>query len=243
MAYDVVGSVIVFHGDIGREKALGLLERHKNVRTVVKKVGVVSGEFRVPRVKWVAGRKCFSTVHVENGCKFRVRVGSVYFSPRLAGERLRVASLVGRGERVVDLFAGVGPFIVLIAKRVPSVDAWAVEKNPVACELLRENVVLNKVSVKVLCGDAGEVGLPSDVDRWILNLPGKSFEFLDRVFKFSSKGAVVHFYAFSDGRWSDLFEPHLERIREFGRVEVLGKRRVGVVGVRQYRVVIDFRIV
>ncbi len=42
--------------------------------------------------------------------------------------------MVQDGETVVDLFAGVGPFSVLIGKRNPSVKVYAVDLNPDAVE-------------------------------------------------------------------------------------------------------------
>src|SRR2546430_11097004 len=58
-------------------------------------------------------------------------------------------SMVEKGERVVDMFAGVGPFSILIAKRLGDVRVEAIDANPQAVELLQENVRANKVESKV----------------------------------------------------------------------------------------------
>ncbi|MEM2352242.1 MAG: hypothetical protein QXT26_07530 [Thermoproteota archaeon] len=64
----------------------------------------------------IAGSADTETVHKEHGCKYFLDPRKVYFSPRLYYEHYRVASQVVEGETVVDMFAGVDPFSILIAK-------------------------------------------------------------------------------------------------------------------------------
>ena len=52
-----------------------------------------------------------------------------YFSPRLANERKRITSLVKPGETVVDMFAGVAPFSIMIAKYANPKIIYAIDKN------------------------------------------------------------------------------------------------------------------
>ena len=63
------------------------------------------------------------------------------------------------GETVADLFAGVGPFSVLIGKRNPTVKVYAVDLNPDAVELLNVNVRVNRVENNVypILADAREI--------------------------------------------------------------------------------------
>ena len=70
-----------------------------------------------------------------------------------------MASLVQSGETVVDLFAGVGPFSVLIAKRNPERKVYAVDINPEAVELLKVNARVNRVENRVfpILGDARQI--------------------------------------------------------------------------------------
>ena len=88
-------------------------------------------------------------MHREFGCQYHVDIAKAYFSPRLSHEHERVASLVQDGEVVVDLFAGVGPFSVLIGKRNPMAKVYAVDLNPDAVELLKVNVRVNRVEGRV----------------------------------------------------------------------------------------------
>ena len=88
------------------------------------------------------------------------------------------------GETVVDLFAGVGPFSVLIGKRNPNSKVYAVDLNPDAVELLKVNVRVNKVENRVfpILADAREIAatkLKGVADRVIMNLPETAIDFVD----------------------------------------------------------------
>jgi tRNA (guanine37-N1)-methyltransferase len=131
-----------------------------------------------------------------------VDVAKAYFSPRLSHEHERVASLVQPGEVVVDLFAGVGPFSVLIGKRCQNVKVYAVDLNPDAVELLKVNVRVNRVDNRVfpILADAREVAagkLKGVADRVIMNLPETAIDFVDAACNaIKPSGGVVHFYGF-----------------------------------------------
>jgi tRNA (guanine37-N1)-methyltransferase len=179
-----------------------ILQTHRNIRTVLAKAGAIGGTYRVREYTFIAGEQKTQTVHKEFGCQYYVDVSKVYFSPRLSHEHERVASLIKPGETVVDLFAGVGPFSVLIAKRNPSVKVYAVDINPEAVELLRVNVRANRVENRVfpILGDGRQISatkLRGIADRVIMNLPETSIEFVDAACQaIKPKGGIIHFYAF-----------------------------------------------
>src|SRR5437870_3131961 len=110
-------------------------------------------------LRYIAVENRTHTIHKEYGCLFEVDLSKAFFSPRLSTEHQRVVQMVEKGERVVDMFAGVGPFSILIAKKVGDVRMDAIDANPQAIELLQENVRANKVEAKVHVhlGDAREV--------------------------------------------------------------------------------------
>ena len=108
-------------------------------------VSPVEGEFRTRQWVVLAGEHRTHTVHKEHGCRYNVDLAGAYFSARLGTERKRVADMVKPGQCVVDLFAGVGPFSILIGKNVPGASVVAVDKNPGAVKLLRENIRFNRL--------------------------------------------------------------------------------------------------
>ena len=206
-ALDIVGDIAIIEIPPElktHENLIGeaVLKTHRNVRTVHAKVGAVSGTYRLREFDIIAGEPRTDTVHKEHGCKYHVDIAKVYFSPRLSHEHKRVASLVQKGETVVDLFAGVGSFSVLIAKNNEDAKVYAVDINPEAIELLRSNIRLNRVENRVfpILGDAKQViedKLLGVADRVIMNLPEKAIEFVDAACRATKPaGGTVHFYGF-----------------------------------------------
>ncbi|MEM2105895.1 MAG: class I SAM-dependent methyltransferase family protein [Candidatus Bathyarchaeia archaeon] len=206
-AMDIVGDIAIIEVPPELEKHKGLIgeaiiETHKNVRTVLAKAGAVSGTYRLREFTVIAGEPKTATIHREHGCKYYVDLAKAYFSPRLSHEHHRVASQVGEGETVIDMFAGVGPFSVLIAKTHERVKVYAIDINPEAVELLKRNIRLNRVDDKVypLLGDAEEMVekmLVGAADRVIMNLPEKAIEFVSSACKaLRAKGGIIHFYSF-----------------------------------------------
>jgi tRNA (guanine37-N1)-methyltransferase len=179
-----------------------ILKMHKNIRTVLEKAGAVGGTYRLREFNFMAGENKTKTVHREFGCQFHVDVAKSYFSPRLSHEHQRVASLIERGETIVDLFAGVGPFSVLIAKRNSKVKIYAVDINPDAFEMLKVNVRVNRVENRVfpILGDSRQLAakkLKGLADRLIMNLPETAIEFVDVACQaIKPQGGIIHFYAF-----------------------------------------------
>ena len=241
-ALDVIGDIAVI--DIPPElkthkRVIGeaVLETHKNVRTVLVKVGAVTGTYRLRELEAIAGEHRTTTVHKEHGCQYHVDVATAYFSPRLSREHSRVASIVQKGETVVDLFAGVGPFSVLIAKKNSDVKVYAVDINPEAVELLKRNIRLNRVDTRVIpiqgnARQAVEDQLLGVADRVIMNLPETSSEFVDAACKaVKPSGGIVHYYAFI--RLPDSLENVQQSFSE--AVEKTGRKVVGFLSAKAVR--------
>ena len=205
--FDVVGDIAIlkFFGKVDtkykRIIARVLMDRNKHIKSVFEKYGKIEGEERVPKVKWIAGKRFGVTYHRENGCTFKVDIRNVFFTPRLGNERLRVANQVKSNEVVLDMFCGVGPYSILIAKRASEV--YSIDINKYSIDLLRENIKLNKVSnVKVFNGDAKLI-VPSfrkKFDRIIMNLPSDSEKFLNLAVKSLKPNGKIHLYKFVNMR-------------------------------------------
>ena len=206
-ALDVIGDIAIIEIPPELkpyEKLIGeaILKTHKNIKTVLAKAGAISGTYRLREFNFIAGEHKTQTVHREFGCQYHVDVAKAYFSPRLSHEHMRVASLVQPGETVVDLFAGVGPFSVLIGKKNPKVRVYAVDINPEAVELLKVNVRVNRVENRVfpILGDARQITatkLKGSADRVIMNLPETAIDFVDAACQaIKPQGGIIHFYAF-----------------------------------------------
>ena len=206
-ALDVVGDIAVVEIPPELESSReivgeAILKTHKNLKTVLAKAGAISGTFRLRQFTFIAGEHKTQTIHREFGCQYHVDVAEAYFSPRLSHEHMRVASLVQPTETVLDLFAGVGPFSVLIGKKNPTVKVYAVDINPEAVRLLKVNVRVNRVENRVypVLGEAGQLAaaeLKGSADRLIMNLPETSIKFVNAACQaIKPQGGEIHFYAF-----------------------------------------------
>ena len=206
-ALDIIGDIVILEIPVELEphKTLigqAILQTHKNIKTVLAKAGAISGTYRIREFTFIAGEQKTQTIHKEFGCQYHVDVAKAYFSPRLSHEHQRVASLVQSGETVVDLFAGVGPFSVLIAKKNPRVKLYAVDLNPDAVELLKINARVNRVDNRVfpIQADAKQIAkgkLNGVADRVIMNLPETAIGFVDSACQvIKPQGGVIHFYGF-----------------------------------------------
>jgi len=255
-SFDIVGDIAVLELRVGLvpfEKivAQAILQANSNVKAVYAKTGPVEGPERIRPLRHIAGEARTTTVHKEYGCSFKVDLSGAFFSPRLSTEHKRVAHQVAEAERVVDMFAGVGPFSILIAKSVRNVVVDAIDSNPVATELIRDNARINKVSSKVHVheGDARDVvgHLDRSATRVIMNHPSASRNFVAVACDaLGSTGGVLHYYTFAEGEGSEIrSKRELEdavvasdrSIRRF-----LGIRKVREVGPMNWQIAIDAEI-
>ena len=173
-SWAVVGSVVlVDDGDYHDERELGdaLLDLHADADTVCVRGGV-SGVHRTPDLRVVAGSGDTETVHVEHGTRYALDCATVMFSPGNQAERVRMGDVVADGERVFDMFAGIGYFALPMARAGANVTA--VEPNPAAYRYLVENAKLNDVTanLQAILGDCRDV--ETTADRVVMGYYGVS---------------------------------------------------------------------
>jgi len=242
-SFDIIGDVAIVEipGSLQpKEKEIGdaLLKVHKNLRSVFKKLGAMEGEYRVRKLQLVAGEDNTETAYREHGCQMKLDVSKVYFSVRLSHERGRIAELVKSGEKILALFAGVGPFPIVIAKKHPDAKITAVELNPDAVGYMKENISLNRLdNIEVLEGDAKDFEY-KDFDRVIMPLPKSSEQFIGRAFDAVKEGGTIHFYSIVGN--DAPFENAEKKIGE-RKFEVTGKRIVRPYSHDMVQVVLDLR--
>ena len=205
-SYEVIGDIAVLTETIAEQKeqlvAHALMNCHKNIKVVATRISPVEGVFRTRRLGIIAGEHRTETMHIENACRFKLDLEKVYFNPRLAGERNRVAAQVARSgvdkEEIIDMFAGVGPFSIQIAKRAPQSHVTAIDINPEAIRYLRENMKLNGVrNIEAIEGDIRDMygNFRDKADRIIMNLPKSAYLFLrEALSMLKPRGGTIHFY-------------------------------------------------
>jgi tRNA (guanine37-N1)-methyltransferase len=233
-SFDTVGSIAIvkmedevapYAAKIGK----AIMATQISIKTVCMDSGVID-EFRTRDVKVVAGEKTTETIHKEYGLTFKVDVARAFFTPRLATERQAVAKQVKPGEVVIDMFAGIGPFSIMIAKTGSPRIVYAIDVNPDAIELMKENIALNKAaSVSPMLGDAREVvrGLEK-ADHVVMNLPHDGRGFIGEAIRALKPGGVIHFYEITE---DDEVQKSLDEIADAARREgrlmkELARRRI-----------------
>ncbi|NYZ78795.1 class I SAM-dependent methyltransferase family protein [Candidatus Micrarchaeota archaeon] len=254
-SFDVIGSIAIIEVPKELEKrekliADSLLSVHRNVKSVYKKLGPMEGVYRTRKLKFLAGDKGTVTEYRENNCRFRLDIAKVYFTPRLSFERLRIAEQVKPGEHILALFAGVGPFPIVIAKMQPNVKIHAIELNPDAVKYMEENIRLNRMQevITPLLGDVKEV-IPkkfvNSADRILMPLPKGAEKFLAEAFLAAKKDCIIHFYQFASEKnpFEEVEKFVVKEALISGRkAEIAGERVVRPFAPGVVQVVVDFRV-
>lgn len=258
-SFDIIGDIAVLRIPKALEHraeiiAEAVMQINRHVRTVLCQVSPVSGEYRLRELRWLRGEKRTETVHREHGCIFRVDLSRCYFSPRLLYERMRIAKQVKPGETIVNMFAGVGCFSIIIARHAKPSKVYSIDINPDAVRYMQTNIALNKVEgvVEAIEGDAKEViltRLRGIADRVLMPLPEKAYEYLDyALIALKPGGGVIHYYDFEHaGRGEDPIKKVAEKVsRKLSGMgvgfSVESARVVRSVGPRWYQVVLDILI-
>ena len=207
-SFDVIGDIALFELPEELEKFSSIIGNailgfNPRLRLVLRKASDISGTYRTRKFEVIAGAGGTETVYREFSCSFRLDVASVYFSPRLSNERLRIAKQAAPGETIVDMFAGAGPYSIIIAHLQPRVKIYSIDVNPDAYRYLKENILVNKVADRVvpILGDVRQRGpekLQGLADRVIMNFPSAARYFVDVTNKLlKQEGGIVHYYVFA----------------------------------------------
>lgn len=225
-SFDLIGEIAVIHerkGNASASLAESILKYNKVVRSVYLDRGI-SGQSRKRTLELLAGVDNKQTLYKESGITLKIDLSKAYFSPRLASERMRVARSVKDGEYIIDMFAGIGPFSILIAK-THNVRITAIDNNSDAISILKENMKLNRLTGEIdpVCDDAGDfIRRVNSVDRVIMNLPHNSASFLDGAFAALRKRGMIHYYEICT---LESLEKRMEEFNQMG-LEINAKREV-----------------
>ncbi|MFW9895979.1 MAG: class I SAM-dependent methyltransferase family protein, partial [Candidatus Thorarchaeota archaeon] len=161
-SYDITGNIAILEFDknfeirsseFSKYKQLisnAVMSVNKNVKSVFEKKSKIKGDHRLREFGHLSGENKSITMHKENYCVYKLDIKKTYFSPRLVYERRRISNFkFQENEIIVDMFAGVGPFSIQIAKLNP-VEIHAFDINPEAYKYLKINIKLNKLKGKII---------------------------------------------------------------------------------------------
>jgi len=259
--FDIVGDIAIIRvpEPLERERFLlgqALLRSLSHVKTVLRQVGAVEGDFRTRKLEWLSGEHRTDTTHREHGCIFEVDLAKTYFSPRLLYERHRIAQLCSSSsqERVLNMFSGVGCFSIMIAKRSLKAHVYSVDLNPQAIRCHVRNVKLNKVRgrITVVFADARQVteGLfRGRMHRVLMPLPEKAYACLESALAaIGPDGGTIHYYDLvhaykSEDPVEKIASKVVEKLSAQSRdFSVQHGRVVRTIGPNWHQVVLDIKI-
>ena len=208
-----------------------MLEQQSSLRTVVNKTDSIDNTFRFFKMELLAGEDDMVTTVHENGCKFAFDFSKVYWNSRLHTEHKRVVEMVNKGDVILDVFAGVGPFSIPAAKKGCTV--YANDLNPSSYEALVQNAKKNRVKLSTFNTDGSEFlrkVIPQLIEETlkqpvsdspapvicthvIMNLPAMAHQFLHTFWglfrsvphnrRIAISLPTVHCYCFSKSEHSD----------------------------------------
>ncbi|RUM34221.1 MAG: class I SAM-dependent methyltransferase family protein [Archaeoglobus sp.] len=250
-SFEIIGDIVVvdipdeiYH--LKDEIVRAILTKHKHVKTVLRKIGEVRGDYRLAEYEIIYGRET-ETVCKEHGCKFLLDPTKVYYSVRLSGERERIFRLVNPGERILVMFAGVGPFAITIAKNARPKEVVGVELNPEAVKYFRKNVKLNRVEniVRVYEGDVRKIvpELEGSFDRILMPSPNNAQDFVDVAVTKAKKGSIIHYYTFAGVEEEKELQKRVEKLfSRYIKCKAFFMRRCGSFAPYVHRYVVDLAV-
>ncbi|KAK9133426.1 hypothetical protein Scep_012954 [Stephania cephalantha] len=179
--------------------------------------------------------------HRENGILYSFDATKCMFSWGNLSEKLRMSNLDCRDEVIVDLFAGIGYFVLPFLVGAKAKLVYACEWNPHAVDALRHNIQANSVADRcvILEGDNRVVApkgvahrvclglLPSSQNSWLtavraLRVEGGMLHVHENV-KDSEEGLwsehlakSIHDLAKSEGFCWEVAVEHVERVKWYG---------------------------
>jgi len=229
------------------------LELYPFLDSVYLNLGKIEGEFRTPeRIVHVVGKKNSVVRHKEHGVTYEFDFKKIMFSKGNLNERRHLASLVEKGEIIVDMFAGIGYFSLPIAVLSEAQHIYSIELNPTAYQYLVKNIQLNKVEQKITAihGDAknevlklSKAGIKAD--RVIMGVFPAPKEFISEALKLAkSEGTMFHFEGVVDEEeYLNLYEEFKQRADAEGySCDLKSHRFVKSYGPHLYHVVLDILV-
>jgi len=184
-------------------------------KTILRDTGGISGELRIPKVEIIYGSDNTETIHKENGIRYKLDPQKIMFSSGNMDERIRMATISNKKETVVDLFAGIGYFTLPIGIYSRPKKIIACEKNQIAYDYLKENIVLNDVSsiVEPKIGDNREAAPKNIANRVIMGYFEKTEKYLKVAIDcLHNHNGIIHYH----GKFSDKMVPQkpMKKIEE-----------------------------
>ncbi|MBQ9026418.1 MAG: class I SAM-dependent methyltransferase family protein [Methanobrevibacter sp.] len=190
MKYKKIGDILILNEDYENLDELAI--KH-NVKTIMK-IDHIQGTKREPVYNILYGCET-ETINKENKCLFKLDLAKVMWSKGNVNERLRIAKLVGDGETVIDMFAGIGYFSIPIGVHSNAKKVISIEINPNSHHYLCENIKLNKCdNIMPVLGDCLVETPNYKADRILMGYVKTTHHYLKAAVESLNRGGVIHYH-------------------------------------------------
>ncbi|MCE4606063.1 MAG: class I SAM-dependent methyltransferase family protein [Desulfurococcales archaeon] len=230
-----------------------LYNRIPFIRSVWLAYTPVSEVSKTRKYLLLAGTNKSETIYREFGCKFKLDIRKVYFSPRLNFEHGWFANFIQECDSILNMFAGIGFFSIIPACNKKTI-SYAIDLNPHAYRYLMENIMINEVEDRVyaLHGDSSILTTLLSQHRKfthvIMPYPEKALSYLPVAIKAIEKCGYLHIYLHTDipkenhfrkvaNLVSSKLNKYTDKTHEITRI-----RQVRTVGPRYGQYVVTVRI-
>lgn len=158
-------------------------------------LSAIEGVRRLPAVEVLHG-EAHPVCHRENGLWYRLNPAEVMYAAGNLEERALMGRTVQAGERVADMFAGIGYFTLPMA--AAGAEVHAMEINPLSFGYLAENIEANGLAgrVRAECGDCRSL-LAGTYDRIVMG-HFDAVAFLSDALLHARSGTVIHLHTLGD---------------------------------------------
>jgi len=187
----MLGDIAILHGAVPSAEGMEKIIHLRKPRGILL-IRAMDEVTRIPDCEVLYG-KVGEVRHRENGYTFFLDPRKVMFSQGNLPEKRRMASLVRPGERVADMFAGIGYFTIPLAGAGAGVHAM--EINPVAHRYLERNLRENNLAGRATAslGDCRDL-LAGTYDRIVMG-HFDAIAMLECALAHSCTGTVIHLHS------------------------------------------------
>lgn len=267
--YEQIGKIVIINvkgkpkiKELKELKALAkkLLSEHRHIEAIFLKQEKVKGRLRKAGYKLLAGKPIYETLYRENGCTFKLNIKDVYFSSRLASNRLwlaqKIVELVKQKKKqrpkILVQFAGIGVYGIVTARQLAQAgfdfDMVMIELNKKAVKYMKENILLNHFpNIKCIQGDVKKVSELEKLGKFdfiVMPRPKLDYDFFKEAFVNAKKGSIVFYFDFVDEDEIAREKGRLEeKARRLGKkIKFLELKKAGQIGTRRWRIAAVFEV-
>ncbi|MEL9940095.1 MAG: methyltransferase [Ignisphaera sp.] len=252
---EIIGDVAIIRKsfDVPTEvyKSIGeeILREIPYVKSVWLAASPVQGFERVREYIHLAGERKSETIYREHGCMFKVDFTKVYISPVLGFDHIRIARIARNGEKILNMFAGFGPYSIIVSKYAKPVYVVSIDLNEFAVHYARINIEINRVEAynDIIHGDALTItsSLNEKFDRILLPYPDAFKDAFKVALDAVKIGGYLHPHLFVEApNKREALHKAYETVSTYAQslgavVEPLGGHVIRGVAPRKYHVTVD----